>query len=300
MLDLHRLRLLVELNRRGTIAEVARALSFSPSAVSQQLAVLEREVGVDLLEKVGRRVRLTPNADMLVRHAEVVLDRLEQAEAEIAAGSGQLHGTFRVGCFTSVMLALMPTVLSQLAQDHPALTIEADDSVQRSTASALLAGEFDLVLSEQYPGDTDALNPAVHREALLDDELLVAVPASMSIHGPVLAALQEAPWVLETDKLRSGQWSRRLFAQAGYKPHVRFTSSDLLLQIELVRRGLAVTILPDLHTLTENDGVLLHSLPGRPTRRLSTSVRRGSTNHPRVIAFRKALRDSVEAIRSSS
>ncbi len=92
MLELHRLRLLVELHRRGTIAEVARVLSFSASAVSQQLSVLEREAGVELLVKVGRRVRLTPDAQILVSHAEAVLDRLEYAEAELAAAAGQSSG----------------------------------------------------------------------------------------------------------------------------------------------------------------------------------------------------------------
>lgn len=292
MLDLHRLRLLVELHRRGTIAEVARALSFSPSAVSQQLAVLEREAGVPLLEKLGRGVRLTSDAQILIRHAEAVMDRLEQAEAEIAAG-GQLRGTFHVGCFTTVMLALIPAVLSELAEAHPALTIEVSDLSQRDTTSALLSGEFDLVLREQYPGDTFAPNPAVHREALLDDELLIAVPADMPIDGPILAGVRDAAWVLESDKLPSGQWARRTLRESGYDPQIRFTSSDLLLQIELVRRGLAVTLLPDLHTLDESDGIRLETLPGRPTRRLFTVVRSGSAHHPRVLAFRNALRDSV-------
>jgi DNA-binding transcriptional LysR family regulator len=103
MLDLHRLRLLHELNARGTIAAVADALQFTPSAVSQQLAVLEREAGLPLLERAGRGVRLTDAAMVLVRHADVLLERAELAEAELAAAAGRVAGTARIASFQSVL-----------------------------------------------------------------------------------------------------------------------------------------------------------------------------------------------------
>ena len=99
MLDLQRLRLLHELHARGTIAAVADALQFTPSAVSQQLAVLEREAGVPLLEKAGRGVRLTDPALVLVRHASVLLERAELAEAELAAATGRVAGRGRIASF---------------------------------------------------------------------------------------------------------------------------------------------------------------------------------------------------------
>src|SRR3954470_3909329 len=107
MLDLHRLRLLKELHTRGTLAAVAAALGYSSSAVSQQLALLEKEAGAPLLERVGRGVRLTPQALILVGHAEVVLDRLEQAEAEIEASLTAPTGVVRLAAFQTAMLSLM-------------------------------------------------------------------------------------------------------------------------------------------------------------------------------------------------
>src|SRR5947208_15436395 len=106
MLDLRRLRLLRELSERATIAAVADALQFTPAAVSQQLAVLEREAGVRLLERAGRGVRITDAGLLLVGHARALLERAEQAEAELAAGAGRLVGRARVGALPSVSMLL--------------------------------------------------------------------------------------------------------------------------------------------------------------------------------------------------
>jgi DNA-binding transcriptional LysR family regulator len=123
MFDLHRLRLLRELKHRGTLAAVAAALSYSPSSISQQLSQLESEVGVRLLEPVGRRVRLTPRAEILIAHTEAVLERLEQAEADIAASLTDLTGTLRIASFQTAALALVPTALTLLREAHPNLRI---------------------------------------------------------------------------------------------------------------------------------------------------------------------------------
>src|SRR5690348_2999349 len=121
MLDVRRLRLLRELAHRGTIAAVAEALSFSASAVSQQLSVLEREAGVPLLERTGRRVALTPAGQGLVRHAEAVLERLEQADAELAGARRGLTGPLRIGTYPSAARAIIPGTLAALATAHPGL-----------------------------------------------------------------------------------------------------------------------------------------------------------------------------------
>src|SRR4051812_40166847 len=113
MLDVQRLRLLRELERRGTLAEVARALSYSPSAISQQLSQLEAETGVRLLERVGRGVRLTEQARVLTAHTDVILERLELAEADLAASLDDVAGTLRVASFQTVLLALVPATLSR-------------------------------------------------------------------------------------------------------------------------------------------------------------------------------------------
>ena len=127
MLDLRRLRLLRELARRGTITAVAEALSYSPSAVSQQLTALEKETGVRLLEPAGRRVRLTAQADLLVAHTEGLLEAMERAEAALAQSLNETAGTLRVAAFQTAVLALLPRALTLLEQHHPALRIEATE-----------------------------------------------------------------------------------------------------------------------------------------------------------------------------
>src|SRR5688500_12327183 len=124
MLDLGRLRLLRELKERGTIAAVADALQFTPSAVSQQLAVLEREAGVRLLERAGRGVRLTDPALVLVEHADVLLERAALAEADLAAAAGTVTGRARIAGFLSVAVHLALPAIEALARDAPRLRCE--------------------------------------------------------------------------------------------------------------------------------------------------------------------------------
>src|ERR671939_1744505 len=124
MLDLRRLRLLRELNERGTIAAVADALRFTPSAVSQQLAMLERETGVRLLERAGRGVRLTDPARVLAAHAGALLERAALAEAELAAAAGTVAGRARIAGFESVALHLALPAMRTLGRDSPRLRCE--------------------------------------------------------------------------------------------------------------------------------------------------------------------------------
>src|SRR6266581_1772585 len=121
VLDLHRLRLLRELKHRGTLAAVAEALAYTPSAISQQLSVLETEAGVQLLERAGRRVRLTPAAERLVEHTEAILERLEQAQADLDASAASIGGTVRVAAFHTTAHAVIPAALSALAAVRQAL-----------------------------------------------------------------------------------------------------------------------------------------------------------------------------------
>jgi DNA-binding transcriptional LysR family regulator len=158
LIDLQRLRLLRELHRRGTITAVANALSFSPSAVSQQLATLEREAGARLLEPAGRRVRLTAQGELLVEHAKVLLEEMERTESALATSMTDMAGTLRVAAFQTALLSLIPSVLSRLAAEHPQLRVEVTEQEPDAAVSALAAGDFDLVLAEQYPGHPFAGN----------------------------------------------------------------------------------------------------------------------------------------------
>lgn len=293
MLDLHRLRLLRELKHRGTLAAVAAALSYSPSSISQQLAVLEREAGVALLEPVGRRVRLTPQAEILVAHTEAVLETLERAEADLAASLAGITGVLRVAAFQTAALALVPDALSVLREAHPRLRVEVTQHEPESALPALLARDFDLVVTEDYPGDPSPRPEGVEYEELGEDEIRLAL-TSPSREVTALQELAGRPWVMEPAGTASRRWATRLCRNAGFEPDVRFESSDLLLHLRLVERGHAAALLPDLvwtggaPAVARKVAVL--ALPGgRSARRLFTAARRGGGGHPAVRACRDAL-----------
>src|SRR4051812_37689509 len=200
MLDLRRLRLLYELHERGTIAAVAEALRFTPSAVSQQLAVLERETGVTLLERAGRGVRLTDTALVLVRHAAFLLDRAEQAEAELAAALGTPVGRARVAAFQSVSLEIAAPALAALADTAPGLRCELVESEPEEALPALALGDFDLVLADEWPHQPRSRPSGVDRHELLADPIRVALPAGHPAvpSGRDVVRLQDLaaePWV---------------------------------------------------------------------------------------------------------
>lgn len=178
MLDVHRLRLLRELDRRGTLAAVARALNYSPSAISQQLTQLEAETGVKLLEPAGRGVRLTAQARILVGHTDAILERLEEAEAELRASLTEVSGTLRVASFQSVLLALIPPALTLLAERYPRLRVEIEQQDAGPAFAGLVARDFDVVLGEEYPGLPQAQVEGVQTQQLAHDELWLALPTT--------------------------------------------------------------------------------------------------------------------------
>ena len=140
MLDVRKLRLLRELAHRGTIAAVAEALSYTPSAVSQQLTALEREAGVPLLERSGRRVVLTPAAQLLVGHTETILAALEHADAELSCTRDELAGTLRIGTFPTAARTLLSPALVTLSTDHPRLELTVSEIDPADIPNALRAG----------------------------------------------------------------------------------------------------------------------------------------------------------------
>src|SRR3954462_12257077 len=201
MLDLRRLRLLHELHQRGTIAAVADALQFTPSAVSQQLAVLEREAGVALLERAGRGVRLTDPALVLVAHATDLLDRAERAEAELAAAAGArtIAGRGRIAAFQSVALNVACPAIARLAADAPGLRCELVEAEPEDSLPALALGDLDLVLADEWEHHPLARPPGadrhdLHREA---GRLALATDHPLAREHPTavpLAALRDAAW----------------------------------------------------------------------------------------------------------
>jgi DNA-binding transcriptional LysR family regulator len=285
MLDVKRLRLLHELHIRGTISAVAAALSYTPSSVSQQLALLEAEAGVPLLEKSGRRVRLTPQALVLVEHTGALLERLELMTAELDHSLTEVTGTVRLAVFQSAALGIVPQALTILREEYPQLRVEV---TQREPESALFetwTREFDLVVAEQYPGHAAPRQPDLDRVPLLEDELRLGVPFAAS----GLADLARSAWVMEPRGTASRHFAEQLCRQAGFEPDVRFETADLQAHIRLIESGHAVALLPDLVWGGREPGIRLLSLPGSPRRTVFTSAREASVARPGIVACRDAL-----------
>lgn len=295
MLDVRRLRLLRELAIRGTLAEVAAALNQSPSSVSQQLAQLEKEVGVALLRKSGRRVQLTPQAEILVEHTTAVLERLELAESDLAASLESATGVVRIAVFQSAALALMPGALTLLAHEHPQLRVEMTQREPETALYETWARDFDLVIAEQYPGHAAPRHPELDKVELTTDGLRLAVPpadlrrSEASDTSVALAGMAGAAWVMEPRGAASRHWAEQACRRAGFEPDVRFETADLQAQIRLIESGNAVGLMPDLVWTGRGTTAQLITLDGTPERTIFTSVRRASARRPAILACRDAL-----------
>jgi DNA-binding transcriptional LysR family regulator len=295
MLDVRRLRLLVELSQRGTLAAVAEALSYSPSSVSQQLSLLEREAGVPLLVQVGRRVQLTPQAEVLVAHARAVLDRLEEAESDVARSLTTVGGTVRIAVFQSAAHAIVPQALTLLRAEHPDLRVEVTEREPELALFDVAARDFDLVIAEQYPGHTRAHRDDLDRVHLAADTIRLALPPAAANAASALPAASDLPWVLEPAGTASREWAEQLCRDAGFEPDVRFETADLMAHIRLIRSGNAVGLLPDLVWAGEVPSVMLVDLPGHPQREVFSSTRRAAATRPAVVACRDALARAAHA-----
>lgn len=287
MYDVRRLRLLKELADRGTLAEVAAALRFSPSSVSQQLALLEREVGVPLLVPSGRRVVLTPEAQTLADRAGEVLALLERAEAEVAAHTVSVSGTVRLAIFQSAALALLPETLTLMARDHPDVRVEVVQHEPEAALRRTATRDFDLVVAEQYPGHATAWHEGLDRRPLVRDPIRLAVPEGSGIDS--LAAAADAAWVVEPRGAASRHWAEQQCRIAGFEPDVRYESADLEVHMRLVRSGNAVAMLPDLVWSGREEPGRTITPEGSPAREVFTAARLSGAGRPAVAALREAL-----------
>jgi DNA-binding transcriptional LysR family regulator len=291
LLDVRRLRLLYELSLRGTLANVAEALHQSPSSVSQALSQLEREAGVPLLEKVGRRVRMTPAAEVLVEHTAAILSRLEMAASDIASQDDRAAGTVRLAVFQSAASAFMPQMLTEVAASNPRLRVTMS---QREPEQALYEAsmrEFDLVIAEEYPGHAARRHRDLDRQPLTTDLLRLAVPPYGEPWDRIrsVADAGDLTWTMEPKGTASRHWGEQLCRLSGFEPDVRFETDDLEAQIALVEGGNAVAILPDLMRVRRRPAVRMVALPAAPRRTVFTATRSAIRATPAIRACREAL-----------
>jgi DNA-binding transcriptional LysR family regulator len=303
MLELRRLRLLRELKQRGTISAVADALQFTPSAVSQQLAMLEREAGVPLLERAGRGVRLTDAALVLVEHAEALLERAELAEADLAAAAGTVTGRGRIAGFQSVTLRLAAPAVETLAREAPRLRCEVLEAEPEHALPALALGDVDLVLADEWQHQPVRLPAGVERHDLFRDPVFLILPAKHpAVRGHPdavpLAELAGEAWATGHVGMAWDEMTRRTCRQLGeFDPDIRHRANDATISLALVSRGLAVTMLPDLPLPDRYPGIAVRRIAEGPvSRAIFAATRATDAARPSTRAILAAVRAAAAAL----
>jgi DNA-binding transcriptional LysR family regulator len=289
MLDLRRLKLLRELDARGTVHGAARALDYTPSAISQQLAVLEREAGAKLLERAGRNVRLTDAGRLLVRHAATLLDGMEAAEAELAGlAAGRPAGVVRVASFQSAFLRIVAPTIAALAATQPDVRIEATEREVEEAVPALRLQQLDAVVGDEYEGLPRAIYADLTRESLVREQVRLVMPADHPLarrRNVPMRQLADAEWAA----CQPGTGHREMQIRAcrrlgGFEPDLRHASDDFLILLELVRTTGAFALLPDL--------VLQQGAPGVAVR----AIAEGSIGREVFLITRRTRTPAVEAV----
>ena len=304
VLELRRLRLLYELEARGTIAAVADALQFTPSAVSQQLSILEREAGVALLERSGRSVRLTDAARVLVGHAEALLERAAVAEADLAAAAGAVAGRGRIAAFQSAAVHVALPAMEALARDAPRLRCELVEAEPEFALAELALGDIDLVLGDEWQHQPWRLPPGLERRELLRDPVLVLLPARHAAarrhpEAVPLAELAEDVWASGHHGMAwEALVARTCREHGGFEPDVRHRTNDATLSLAVIARGMGVTMLPGLVIPSHHPGIAVRRIAGVSLERTLYAVTRmADAARPSTAALLDAVAAAVDARR---
>jgi molybdate transport repressor ModE-like protein len=299
MLDFRRLRVLHAVAQYGSVTAAARALRYSGSAVSQQLAALEREVGLAIVEKSGRGVRLTTAARMLVAHTDALLSQLAAAEADIAAMRGAIAGQVRVAAFASAAHSLIPTVWAGLRETAPHVELDFAELEPEQSIPLLLRGELDIAVVHEYDTLPRPLDPVLERRDLLAEPVLVAVPAAHPRAGEGrvdLRDLADEPFLAPRSTTGCGENTLRVCAAAGFVPRVVARADDFGVLLKLVAAGIGVCLVPRLAAERPPDGVRLLPPVRSITRQIFTVSRRGDDRNPAVRVVSDALVRVAEAV----
>lgn len=286
MIDLHRLTFLRELAARETITAVAAALGYTPSAVSQQLSTLEKEIGVDLLERKGRRVVLTAAGDALVAGADEVFRAAEHATTAAVAAAETLTGPVHVGSFASIGATVVPAAFAALRHSHPDLALhfrQCEDEGIRE----LRLGHLDVWIDQHYTALPGPEDDGLAERELLVEPVCLAVPSADG-RGADLAAYRDEAWVGGPPDTVCGRLLQRVTGDAGFEPEVRYLTTDLHVTAQLVASGIGVAVLPRLALSRLPEGVTVHPLPD-VERRMVAYVRAAATERPAVSLVIEAL-----------
>jgi DNA-binding transcriptional LysR family regulator len=298
VLDAHRLRLLLEFAERGTIAATAAALGYTPSAVSQQLAALEREAGAALLDRTARTAELTAAGKRLAAHAAEILALMEAAEADLAAP--EPAGRVAISAFPTAAVAFAPA-LTRTVRAHPGLSLLLRQTAGREVLRQVKAGQVDVAIVDDWTGRLAARQPALAFFPLITDPLVLVVPRghwASDVDVPIsLNRLRDEPWLATP----AGEASRvavdRVLAAAGGVADAPSEFEGLATILSLVARGIGIAILPRLTLAAGDARVVVRDLPGTiPARDLYAVARASSVRRPAVAVIIRALTTAARGL----
>ncbi|KAA9150792.1 LysR family transcriptional regulator [Amycolatopsis acidicola] len=293
-LSLHRLRMLRELHRRGTVTAAAAALHYTASAVSQQLAQLERDVGAKLFERLGRRVQLTELGMVLTEHADEILRSVERATMALEEAQEGVSARLTGGVWASVASGLLPKALTLLAADHPGIEVRTKELAPEDTAGAVRDGALDFSFVIDYSDYPMPWDPALTRVVIAVERLHAAVP-----HGVVPAAnihlteLAEQPWILAGPRSHFGRAVRLACQRHGFEPKINHEVGEQATALSMVGAGLGVTLVSDLGLSLLPSGVDIVALTEPVMRTVSIA-------HRTVNSRRPSLQLVIDAVRAAA
>ncbi|GAB3475076.1 LysR family transcriptional regulator [Nocardiopsis coralliicola] len=295
-LSLHRLRMLYEFSRCGTVTETAALLHYTPSAVSQQLSVLEREVGLQLFEQVGRRLHLTEVGGVLAAHAGDVLDAERRARIAVEQAQETLQAELAVGVLATLAGSLVPPVLERLAERHPGIRVKTREVPPERMQDAVREREVDLAFVLDYPDAPTVWDASVESALVGVEKLrLVAPPGTLRTAEPVaLAGFAEHPWVASEANTQFGHALRMVCQRAGFVPRIAHQVDEQATAMAMVAAGLGVTLVPDLGRLSLRPAPLDVADLSEPMTRRVLLVRRSTAgDRPSERAFVRAALDAA-------
>jgi DNA-binding transcriptional LysR family regulator len=288
MLHVGRLRVLREVAYRGSFSAAAEELSYTQSAVSQQIAALEAEAGMTLLERHPRGVSLTAAGQTLVGHAEGILARLEAAESALASIAGLRGGQLRMASFPTAGATLMPLAIATFRSSHPDVELTLAEGEPEEIVPRLSAGELDLALLFEFAGETPPREDMTRAE-LLEDPMYLALPRDHALAGREklrLQDLQDEAWVQTSRSSPCARHVVRCCHAAGFEPNVSFESDDYQTVQGLVAAGVGVALIPELALSVVREDVTIRALsPAPPVRQVIATVPAGARLVPAAPAM---------------
>src|SRR3984885_7401622 len=289
MLSVNRLRILIEVANSGSFSAAAEALSYTQASVSQQIAVLESETGVTLLERLPRGVRLTPAGEVLLEYAEGIIARLHAAEAEMAAIAGLRGGQLRMASFPTAGAALMPLAIAIFRARHPEVGLTLAEGEPEEIGPRMQAGEFDLALLFEFEGTSESLGPDLSRLELFEDPMFLALPADHPLARRQTLRLEDLraeAWIQTSASSPCARHVVRSCHGAGFDPVVSFESDDYQTVQGLVAAGVGVALIPKLALAAGRDDIAIRALsPSSPVRNVIAATPEDSRLTPAAAAM---------------